>query len=215
MVDVPCAFKPPRAAPPVREAGFDRRLGSNYPTQPDRSRSTLAREAPTLTDAPSKNAVLQARIAVALIVGLVILGVAWYGVTAESLGRLWRDVLDRPSGPMTFRFILQPAMAIIAALRDGLHDARLGRRPYFWALLHGVRDPQGRSARLWEGIISTARIVILGVVMDTIYQWVVFRTFYPGQAAVIAILLAFIPYLLLRGPFERIAYHWVARPASH
>ena len=28
------------------------------------------------------------------------------------------------------------------------------------------------------------------------------------------ILLAFIPYLVLRGPFQRIAYHWVARKAA-
>jgi hypothetical protein len=67
---------------------------------------------------------------------------------------------------------------------------------------------------LWEGIVSTARILILGIVMDTIYQWLVFKTFYPAQAAVIAVLLAFVPYLLLRGPFHRIARHWVARPAS-
>ena len=82
-------------------------------------------------------------------------------------------------------------------------------------LIHGVRDPEGRSGRLWEGIVSTARILILGVVMDIIYQWKVLGTFYPGQSAVIAILLAFVPYLLLRGPFERIARHWVARPASN
>jgi hypothetical protein len=174
----------------------------------------LFAEGSGLTNTASKNAILQARIAVALLFGLVVLGVAWYGVADESLGRLWSDILDRPGGPMTFRFILQPAMAIIAALRDGAHDARLGRRPYFWALLHGVRDPQGRSGRLWEGIISTARIIILGVVMDTIYQWVVFKTLYPVQAGVIAILLAFVPYLLLRGPFERLARHWVARPVS-
>ena len=162
----------------------------------------------------SKNQLLQARVAVVLLVGLLILGAFWYGLSAESLDRLWRDILDRPGGPMTFRFILQPAMAIIAAARDGVHDARIGRRPYFWALIHGVRDPEGRSGRLWEGIISTARIIILGVVMDALYQWVVFKTFYPGQAAVIAILLAFVPYLLLRGPFERVARPWVARPAS-
>ena len=167
-----------------------------------------------MTNTPSKNAILQARIAVALLFGLVVLDVAWYGVSFENLDRMWDDILNRPGGPMTFRFVLQPAMAVIAALRDGVHDVRLGRKPYFWALLHGVRDPQGRSGRLWEGIISTARIIILGVVMDSIYQWVVFKTFYPVQAAVIAILLAFIPYLLLRGPFERIARHWVARPAS-
>lgn len=162
-----------------------------------------------------KSQLLQARIAVALVVGLLVIGVAWYGVSFESLGRLWGDILDRPGGPMTFRFILQPAMAIIAAARAGIHDARLGRRPYLWALIRGVRDPQGRSGRLWEGIIATARIIILGVVMDTVYQWVVFKTFYPVQAAVIAILLAFVPYLLLRGPFERVADHWVARPASN
>jgi hypothetical protein len=167
-----------------------------------------------VTETISKGQLLQARIAVAILLALFVLAVAWYGITAESLGRLWNDILDRPDGPMTFRFILQPAMAIIAALRDGVHDARLGRRPYLWALLHGVRDPEGRSGRLWEGIVSTARIIILGVVMDTIYQWIVFKTFYPGQAVVIAILLAFVPYLLLRGPIERIAYHWVARPVS-
>ena len=110
---------------------------------------------------------------------------------------------------MMFRFILQPTMAVIAAVRDGVKDARLGRTPYVWALIHGVRGPEGRGARLWEGIISTARIVILGVVMDIIYQWRVLGTFYPVQSAVIAVLLAFVPYLLLRGPFERIARHWV------
>jgi hypothetical protein len=105
-------------------------------------------------------------------------------------------------------------MAAIAALRDGVKDARLGRRPYLWALMLGVRDAEGRSGRLWEGIVSTARILILGVVMDTVYQWVEFKTFYPMQAAVIAVLLAFVPYLLLRGPAERIAHHWIGRPAS-
>lgn len=168
-----------------------------------------------LTDAPSKSAILTAQLAAVLLVGLVALGVVWYGITAESLGRLWRDILDRPGGPMTFRFILQPAMAILAAARDGVRDARLGRRPYVWALIHGVRDPQGRSGRLWEGIIATGRVLILGVIMDIIYQWKVLGTFYPGQAAVIVILLAFVPYLLLRGPFERVARHWVAWRASN
>jgi len=167
-----------------------------------------------LIDAPSKSAILQARLAVALLVGLVVLGVVWYGVSFENLGRMWSDILARPGGPMTFRFILQPAMAVIAALRDGVSDARLGRRPYVWAIVRGVRSAEGRGGRLWGGIISTARILILGVVMDTVYQWLVFKTFYPVQAAVIAILLAFVPYLLLRGPIHRIAGLWIARPAS-
>jgi hypothetical protein len=173
-----------------------------------------ARRAVALTDAPSRSQVVQARVAVVLLAVLVALGAAWYGISFEDLDRLWKDILARPGGPMTFRFLLQPAMAAIAALRDGLKDARLGRRPYLWAIVRGVRSAEGRGGRLWEGIVSTARILILGVIMDTIYQWVVFKTFYPVQATVIAVLLAFVPYLLLRGPFARIARHWIGRPAS-
>ncbi len=167
-----------------------------------------------MTDAPSRSQIVQAQLAVGLLLVLGVLAVAWYGVSFESLGRLWRDILDRPGGPMTFRFILQPTMALIAAVRDGVRDARLGRRPYIWALIHGVRDPAGRAGRLWEGFVATARILLLGIVMDVIYQWRELDTFYPGQAAVIAILLAFVPYLVFRGPIERIAQRWVARPAS-
>jgi hypothetical protein len=144
-----------------------------------------------------------------------VLGVICYGLSAEHLARAWKQILARPGGSMTFRFILQPAMAAAVALRDGLSDAQLGRRPYLWALIRGVRGPEGRAGRLWEGIISTARIIILGVVMDVIYQWLVLKTFYPAQAAVIAILLAFVPYVLLRGPFHRVARHWVAGPAPN
>ena len=165
-----------------------------------------------MTVTPSKSAIVQGRLAAALIVSLIILGAVWYGISFASLDRLWKDMLARPGGPMTFRFILQPAMAAAMALRDGMRDARLRRKPYLWALLRGVRGPEGRSGRLWQGIVSTAQILILGVVMDVIYQWVVFKTFYPAQAAVIAVLLAFVPYLLLRGPMERVARHWVARP---
>ena len=162
----------------------------------------------------SRSAIVQARLAAGLIVGLIVLSVLWYGISFEDLDRLWKDVLARPGGPMTFRFVLQPAMAAAMALRDGVKDARLDRRPYLSALLYGVRGPEGRAGRLWEGIISTARIIILGVVMDVVYQWLELETFYPAQAAVIAILLAFVPYLLLRGPFQRVARHWVVRPAS-
>jgi hypothetical protein len=163
-----------------------------------------------LTGTPSKSAIFQARLAVALLIGLIVLGALAYGFSVENLDRLWRDILARPGGPMTFRFILQPVTAVIAALRDGVNDARLGRTPYLSAIVRG----EERGGRLWEGIISTARILILGVVMDVIYQFSVLGTLYPGQAAVISVLLAFLPYLLLRGPIERVARHWTARPAS-
>jgi hypothetical protein len=99
-------------------------------------------------------------------------------------------------------------MAAIAALNDGIRDARSGRSPYFWTLL---TDPGKRSGRLQEGLISTARIILLGLGMDTIYQLAVLNSFYPGEAVIITLLLAVVPYVLLRGPFARIARWWITR----
>lgn len=164
-----------------------------------------------MTEPHSKMEILLARAAVALIIGLAVAGVVWYGVSTEVLGRVGRNIVARPSGPMTFRFVLQPAMAGIAALRDGIADARLGRTPYLSAVLSGAG---GRGSRLWEGIIPTAKILILGVVMDIFYQLVFLGEFFPAEAAIIAVLLAFVPYALLRGPIGRMTRRWITRSAS-
>lgn len=164
-----------------------------------------------MIDSPTKTQLLLARVAFALLVCLVIAGIATYGVSRDDLDRMWRDTVARPGGPMTFRFILQPAMAFLAALRDGVRDARLGRAPYVSAIVSGT---EGRTALLWEGIISTARILILGVAMDTVYQLAFLDAYYPAQSTLIAILLAFVPYALLRGPVARVARRVVATPAA-
>ena len=51
--------------------------------------------------------------------------------------------------------------------------------------------------------------------MDMIYQYEVLRTFYPGEAVLMVLLLALIPYFVLRGPIARVARKWVSRPASN
>jgi hypothetical protein len=152
-----------------------------------------------------------AQAVVLISIVLVVGGVVWYGGSSDVLQRQWQDLTGRTSGPMTFRFFLQPTMAAIAALHDGLKDARLGRSPYFWTVL---LDPEERSGRLREGLVSTARIILLGLGMDAIYQFKVFGTFYPVEALVITLALAFVPYLLLRGPVDRIARHWLGKSSS-
>jgi hypothetical protein len=137
---------------------------------------------------------------------LIVLGFAWYGFSADVHHRIWRDIAERPGGPMSFRFLLQPTMAFIAALHDGIQDARVHRTPYLRAIL---RDPAQRGDRLREGLFATARLVLLGLGMDAIYQWRVLGTFYPGEALLITFLLAVVPYLLLRGPVSLIARRFV------
>jgi len=52
----------------------------------------------------------------------------------DLLARIFENLIGRVSGPMKFRLILQPLMAIIFAVRSGLKDAKEGKPPYFWAL---------------------------------------------------------------------------------
>jgi len=60
------------------------------------------------------------------------------------------------------------------------------------------------------------RILLLGVAMDVIYQVRVYGGFrYPLEAFVLAVVLGFIPYLILRGPFNRLAGHWMRRHPTH
>lgn len=163
--------------------------------------------APTETRSQTLTAVLAVIVAAIL----VLLGLLWYGFSAEVHSRIWKDIFERPSGPMSFRFILQPIMAALAALHDGIRDARLGRDPYLWTVL---TNPEKRAERLREALIATARILLLGFAMDGIYQAIVLKTFYPGEMTIVAVLLAFVPYLLLRGPFARIARWWMSRHSA-
>ena len=78
---------------------------------------------------------------------LLVAGVLWYGITMEVVFRILRNLINRPSEPMRFRFILQPAMAVIVAIHDGIKDAKAGRSPYFWTVL---RNPEKRGGRLRE-----------------------------------------------------------------
>lgn len=145
--------------------------------------------------------------AVLLMAGAVI----WHGVTVETLNRLWRDLADRPGGPMKFRFFLQPVMVSIPAILDGINDSHAGRSPYFWTVLS---KPQQRLARLREALNATARIILLGLAMDVIYQAIVLKTFYPAEALIVALLFAFVPYLVIRGPAARIARRWHGRASA-
>ena len=115
----------------------------------------------------------------------------------DVITRFFQDIVGRLHGPMQFRLIMQPTMACIVAVMDGMKDARNGRPLYFWALLN---DSEHRKEFLQSGWKSVGKTFILGLVMDAIYQVWQLKAFYPFEAILVAIILAIIPYLLLRGP---------------
>jgi hypothetical protein len=120
----------------------------------------------------------------------------------EMLARFWEHLGGRIGGPLTFRLILQPVMAGVLAIRAGLADARAGRPAYFWTIL---TQPAHRRDLLREGWKAVAKIFILAVAIDVVYQLIVFRWIYMGEVLLVAFLLACVPYLLIRGPANRIA----------
>ena len=122
----------------------------------------------------------------------------------------WSDLTARVHGPFSFRFLLQPLMGLIYAARDGIVDARQGRPPYFWSVLF---TPDSRRSLLREGWKAESRVIGLGLVVDVIYQLMVLGTIYPFELIVIVLALAFVPYVLARGPINRIARAWMMRRA--
>jgi hypothetical protein len=150
-----------------------------------------------------------ARTILALTIVLVVAGVVLHGISAGVWHRFLHDLIERTDAPMRFRFILQPTMAAIAAIRDARRDAVAGRGPFIWTV---VSKPEERMPRLREALNATARIILLGLVMDVIYQVLVLKTFYPDEAAVTALMLAFLPYAIIREVFLRVAR---ARTSAH
>lgn len=75
-------------------------------------------------------------------------------------------------------------------------------------------NPSQPRGRLREGLISTSQMALVGFAIDAIYQFKVFDRFYPAEAVMVVLLLAVIPYFVLRGLVETVARWWLARPGE-
>ena len=126
----------------------------------------------------------------------------WVRITSQLAARI--------HGPLDFRLVLQPAMAAFFAIRSGLADARDGHAPYFWSLLSDRAD---RAAIIKDGWKSVGRVFVLAVVLDVVYQLYVLHFVYPGEALIVAFVLAIVPYLILRGLVTRLARDTARRHA--
>src|SRR4051812_5978683 len=115
--------------------------------------------------------------------------------------RLAVGAVARVTGPMKFRIVLQPCMAAYFAVRAGIADARSGRPPYFATMLS---NPADRIALAESGWRDIGKVFILAVVLDLVYQIIVSRHVKPLDAFVVAIVLAIVPYVALRGIVTRV-----------
>ena len=95
-----------------------------------------------------------------------------------------------------------PLVVTFLAIRAHLRDVREGRSTVLWAF---VKDPAERRRLFRSGLKDFGKVFIVACVLDTTYQILVFRGFYPGEMLVVAVVCAIVPYFLIRGPVTRIA----------
>jgi hypothetical protein len=112
------------------------------------------------------------------------------------------DLPKRLTGPGRFRFILQPLVATLLGIRSGMADARAGRPPYLLGL---VTDRQHRGELVRDGLASVANLLLMGVLLDSIFQWVILGSSYPGAALVVGPVLIATPYAVARALSNRVA----------
>jgi len=125
-----------------------------------------------------------------------------------SPGEFFSYFVGRFDGPLHFRFYVQPLMAVLLAAHDGWQDARAGR-PLF---THTVfADPARRRELVRDGWKRISRVFFIAIAIDLIYQVIAKNGFQPVEALWVALVLAIVPYLLVRGPANRLMRHWYGK----
>ena len=112
------------------------------------------------------------------------------------------DIPKRLTGPGWFRFILQPMVATFLGIRGGINDFRCGRPPY----LSGVLFHRGFRNELLRSAFSTViNILLVGILLDSIFQLAILGRSYPGAALVVGPVLIVAPYTVARALANRFA----------
>lgn len=112
------------------------------------------------------------------------------------------ELPQRFTGPGRLRFILQPMVAIVLGIHGGLADAKAGNPPYLLGLLFGAGR---RRELLRSGVAAIRNLVALGIIMDIVFQLVLYRSVHPGAALVVGPILICLPYAVSRALTTRVA----------
>jgi hypothetical protein len=118
------------------------------------------------------------------------------------------DLPKRLTGPGRFRFVVQPLLATLLGIRSGIADAAAGRPPYLLGLLTGG---QGRRELLRDGFATVGNLLLMGVLLDSVFQWAILGISYPGPALIVGPVLITMPYAVARALANRATRWRVAR----
>ncbi len=120
----------------------------------------------------------------------------------ETFARGWENLVGRLGGPMSFRFLMQPAVAIFFAIRAGVRDARENKPTFLGCALSNPRSWSPRMRQSWKDV---GTVFIVALVLDAIYQVAVHSGIFTLELLITATVLALVPYMVLRDLVSRVA----------
>jgi len=115
--------------------------------------------------------------------------------------RFFEDIPKRLAGAGRMRFLLQPALAILFGWKAGRSDAALGQPFLVRRLLGGTVERATLAKETLEGI---GVLLLMGILLDSLFQWLLLGVSYPGAALVVGPVLITVPYVVSRAVAGRI-----------
>ena len=157
------------------------------------------------------NAPARQRLVTLVLAGLTViaLAVSLPGSAREAWERggiylfsraFFEDLPGRLTGPGRFRFLLQPVVAVALGIAAGRVDARSGRPPYLIAL---ALRPELRAKLLRGALRDILNLLLMGILVDSVCQWLILGASYPGAALVVGPVLITVPYAVARALANR------------
>lgn len=116
---------------------------------------------------------------------------------------------DAVHGPGAARFLIQPAVAIWLAIRDGRRDAKEGFDPFWYRLAFRAGERRGLLHSAWKTLLIP---LIVAFVLDSILQAVLMGSYRIRSSVGVAVLLIALPYSLVRAGSCRL---WRRRHRRH
>jgi hypothetical protein len=113
----------------------------------------------------------------------------------EYMRQMW-------NGPGHLRFFIQPALAILLGIIDGIRDAKAGRPPYILGLIRNPGHEPHRFRELFERLTVP---LVLAIALNVVFQLIIRGGYHPLPTIGYAVVFIAFPYCASRALSNRVA----------
>jgi len=171
-------------------------LWSSYTTVSAEAGSSSPKAGEAKCVKPSRSSILYL-IVLGVILGSLPAGLVRLAHTGPYLftTEFFKDLVARLLGAGRIRFILQPTIAIVIGVRQGLADARADLPNFLYGLAFHA---QHRGYLVRSSVSGVRDLVAIAILLDIISQAIIFREIHAAAALILGPALIAVPYSVAR-----------------